>query len=286
MNATAPARVAVIGGGIMGSGIAETAARAGCEVTVIDVAAADTVLPRIDKSLARAVSSGKLSDDDARATLSRISAAPNLSVLDEQTVIIEAVPEIEELKLDLFARLDDIARPDALLATNTSSIPVARVAAATTRPEKVIGVHFFNPVPVLPLVEVIPSMLTAPETVDAAVWFATEVLGKRVIHAKDQAGFVVNALLIPYLLSAVRLFDAGVATAEDIDQGMVDGCAHPLGPLALIDLIGIDTTVAIADALHAEFKEPHLVAPPALRRMCDAGLLGRKSGHGFYQYTR
>ncbi|WP_269455078.1 3-hydroxybutyryl-CoA dehydrogenase [Rhodococcus sp. LB1] len=275
-----------MGGGIMGSGIAETAARAGCEVTVIDVAAAEAVLPRIDESLSRAVSSGKLSENDARASLSRISAAPELSVLDEQTVIIEAVPEIEDIKLDLFARLDSIARPDALLATNTSSIPVARIAAATTRPEKVIGVHFFNPVPILPLVELVPSMLTASETTDAAAHFATEVLGKRVIHAKDQAGFVVNALLIPYLLSAVRMYDTGVATAEDIDQGMVDGCAHPLGPLQLIDLIGIDTTVAIADALYAEFKEPHLAAPPALRRMCDAGILGRKSGHGFYQYTR
>ncbi|MFE7723930.1 3-hydroxybutyryl-CoA dehydrogenase [Nocardia rhizosphaerihabitans] len=284
MSDPLPGRVGIIGGGIMGSGIAETAARAGCDVTVVDLAA-ETVLPRIDRSLHRAVSAGKLTAGAASAALSRITVAPHLSILDEQPLIIEAVSEVESIKLDLFARLDEIARPDALLATNTSSIPVARIAAATSRPGRVIGVHFFNPVPVLPLVELIPGLLTAPETIEAATAFATEVLGKRVITAKDQAGFVVNALLIPYLLSAVRMLDSGAATAEEIDQGMVEGCAHPLGPLKLIDLIGVDTTVAIADALYSEFKQPHLAAPPALRRMCDAGLLGRKSGRGFYEYN-
>jgi 3-hydroxybutyryl-CoA dehydrogenase len=173
---------------------------------------------------------------------------------------------------------------DAILASNTSSIPIMKLAMATSRPERVVGIHFFNPVPVLPLVELVPSLLTAPAVVDVASSFASGALGKHVIRSQDRAGFVVNALLIPYLLSSIRMLESGFATAEDIDTGMVQGCAHPMGPLALADLIGLDTVMAVAESMYEEFKEPLYAAPPMLLRMVDAGLLGRKSGRGFHQY--
>jgi 3-hydroxybutyryl-CoA dehydrogenase len=200
-------------------------------------------------------------------------------------MVIEAVAEDENLKIDVFQRLDAVMKdPQAILATNTSSIPIIKLAMATKRPEQVIGMHFFNPVPVLRLVEVISSLLTSAETTERVNAYASESLNKRVIASKDRAGFVVNALLIPYLLSAIRMLESGFASAEDIDTGMVVGCAHPLGPLALTDLIGLDTTLAVADSLYEEFKEPHLAPPPLLSRMTQAGLLGRKSGQGFYAY--
>lgn len=276
--------VGIVGGGIMGAGIAEAAARARCHVTVIDQAA-HTVMPRIEQSLAKAVTRGRMSTEEAERTCSRISVDTEIAALQSHSIIIEAVPEIESVKLGVFRELDAIAHPEAVLATNTSSIPVARIAAATSRPDRVVGIHFFNPVPVLPLVELIPGIQTSTETLDTARTFAHDVLRKNVIVARDQAGFVVNALLIPYLLAAVRLLDAGVATAEDIDRGMTDGCAHPIGPLALIDLIGIDTTVSIANSLYDEYRDPQMASPPALSRMLDAGLLGRKSGQGFYTYS-
>ena len=209
----------------------------------------------------------------------------DFTALADRDIVVEAVAEDEDTKLEVFRNLDRVVTSrDAIFATNTSSIPIIKLAMATSRPEQVIGMHFFNPVPVLRLVEMISSLLTSAATTDAVRTFATQRLKKTVIVSQDRAGFVVNALLIPYLLSAVRMLESGFASAEDIDTGMVLGCAHPMGPLKLIDLIGLDTTLAVADSLYAEFKEPHLAPPPLLSRMTQAGLLGRKSGQGFYSY--
>jgi 3-hydroxybutyryl-CoA dehydrogenase len=187
----------------------------------------------------------------------------------------------------VFRQLDEIVEsPDAILASNTSSIPIMKLGIATSRPDKVVGIHFFNPVPVLRLVELVTSLMTSGETIDRANAFATDVLGKKVIRSQDRAGFVVNALLIPYILSAIRMMESGFATADDIDTGMVEGCNHPMGPLRLADLIGLDTTQAVAESLYEEFKEPLYAPPPMLSRMVEAGLLGRKAGRGFYDYSR
>ncbi len=280
-------RVGVVGCGLMGSGIAEVAARAGAEVVVIeqDGAALDRGRERIERSLARAVSSGKLPDEEAQRTLAALTFALDFAALEDRELVIEAVAENEAVKLDVFTRIDaSVKDPRALLATNTSSIPIIKLAMATKRPEQVIGMHFFNPVPVLKLVELISSLLTSPETTARVRAYATESLNKRVITSPDRAGFVVNALLIPYLLSAIRMLESGFASAEDIDTGMVVGCAHPMGPLALTDLIGLDTTLAVSESLYEEFKEPHLAPPPLLSRMTQAGLMGRKSGQGFFSY--
>jgi len=205
--------------------------------------------------------------------------------LADRQIVIEAIVEDEHTKVELFAELDLIVKdPDAILASNTSSIPIMKLGVATSRPDRVIGIHFFNPVPVLPLVELVPSLLTSNETASRARAFVEGQLGKTGIDCQDRAGFVVNALLIPFILSAVRMLESGFATAADIDQGLVLGAAHPQGPLALADLIGLDTTKAIADSLYEEFKEPLYSPPPMLARMVDAGLLGRKSGRGFYDY--
>jgi 3-hydroxybutyryl-CoA dehydrogenase len=273
----------------MGSGIAEVAARAGRDVTVVelDAAAAERGLARIEASLETAVSRGKLADDDRTAALARIQVTHDRDALADRELVIEAVVEDEPTKVATFTALDDVvSSADAVLASNTSSIPIMKLAMATRRPEAVVGLHFFNPVPVLKLVELVPSLLTADGTVDRAERFAVDVLGRRVIRSQDRAGFVVNALLIPYLLSAVRMLESGFATAEDIDAGMVEGCAHPMGPLHLADLIGLDTTMAVAESLYEEFKEPLYAPPPLLSRMVDAGLLGRKTGRGFYDYHR
>ena len=208
----------------------------------------------------------------------------DFSSLADRELVIEAVVEAEAEKVAVFELLDKVVDPDAVLATNTSSIPIMKLAMATKRPASVVGIHFFNPVPVLPLVELVTSLLTGPATIDTADHFARKQLGKHVIRSQDRAGFIVNALLIPYILSAVRMLESGFATAEDIDMGMVKGCAHPMGPLTLADLIGLDTTVAVAASLYQEFKEPLYAPPPLLARMVEAGLLGRKSGQGFYSY--
>jgi 3-hydroxybutyryl-CoA dehydrogenase len=279
--------VGIAGCGLMGSGIAEVCARGGLDVVVreIDDAAAAAGSARIEASLARAVRAGKLTAQDRDAALARIRVTTNLDDLADRELIIEAATENPAVKAALFAELDRVAeRPDVILATNTSSIPIIQVAQATTRPERVVGLHFFNPVPVQRLVEVIPSVLTSPEAVTRVTALVTKALGKTVIKAPDRSGFVVNALLVPYLLSAIRMLDAGQATAEDIDLGMTLGCAHPMGPLRLSDLIGLDTLKAVADSMYEEYKEPLYAAPPLLRRMTDAGLLGRKSGRGFYDY--
>jgi len=210
-----------------------------------------------------------------------------LSDLADCDLIIEAVIEDEALKTDVFRQLDKVIKwPDTILATNTSSIPVMKLGMVTNRPSHVVGIHFFNPVPVLRLAEVVPSLLTSDDTVRRAREFAEKNLNKRVVLAKDRAGFIVNSLLVPYILSAIRMLESGYASAEDIDTGMVEGCAHPMGPLRLADLIGLDTTMAVAESLYAEFKEPLFASPPLLNRMVDAGLLGRKAGRGFYDYAK
>lgn len=280
-------RVGVVGCGLMGSGIAEVTARGGANVVIVeqDTEAMARGLERIEKSLSRAVAAGKVPEDEANRARANMFFSVDFADLWDRELVIEAVAEDEAIKLDVFRKMDaEVKDPDAILATNTSSIPIIKLAMATKRPEHVIGMHFFNPVPVLKLVELISSLLTSPETTARVRAYATETLNKRVITSPDRAGFVVNALLIPYLLSAVRMLESGFASAEDIDIGMVVGCAHPMGPLALTDLIGLDTTLAVAESLYEEFKEPHFAPPPLLSRMTQAGLLGRKTGQGFFSY--
>ncbi len=280
-------RVGVVGCGLMGSGIAEIAARSGADVVVIErnPEALAAGVERIERSLTRAVNAGKVPEHEANTARGNLTFSEDFTKLADRQIVIEAVAEDEATKIQVFKKLDAVVSdPEAILATNTSSIPIIKLAMATRRPEQVIGMHFFNPVPVLKLVEVISSLLTSAETTARVREYATDTLAKRVITSPDRAGFVVNALLIPYLLSAVRMLESGFASAEDIDTGMVLGCAHPLGPLALTDLIGLDTTLAVAESLHEEFKESHLATPPLLSRMVQAGLLGRKSGQGFYSY--
>jgi 3-hydroxybutyryl-CoA dehydrogenase len=282
-------RIGVVGAGLMGSGIAEVCARAGLDVLVneVNTAAADAGRDRITASLARGVKSGKLSADERDTALGKLRFTTDLGEFADRELIVEAVAEHEQTKLEVFTTLDKVVTsPDAIFASNTSSIPIMKLAMATHRPEQVVGVHFFNPVPVLKLVELIPSLLTGEQTQARAEAFVTGVLGKTVVRSQDRAGFVVNALLIPYLLSAIRMFESGFASAEDIDNGMVLGCAHPMGPLRLTDLIGLDTTKAVAESMYTEFKEPLFSAPPLLLRMVDAGLLGKKTGRGFYDYAR
>jgi len=271
----------------MGSGIAEVCARAGSDVVVVEMNpdAAAAGLARITASLERAVNSGKLDAGDRAAALARIRMGTEFEAFADRQLVIEAVPEVPGLKDEAFRRIDAAVRdPEAILASNTSSIPISRIASATSRPEHVLGMHFFNPVPVLKLVELVPSLRTSAQAVERIRDYATAALGKKVITAPDRAGFVVNALLVPYMLSAIRMLEAGFATAEDIDTGMVEGCAHPMGPLRLTDLVGLDTTLHVANSLYAEFKEPHLAPPALLMRMVESGLLGRKSGLGFYNY--
>jgi 3-hydroxybutyryl-CoA dehydrogenase len=280
-------RVGVVGCGLMGSGIAEVCARAGRDVVVLelDEAALSTGQRNIEHSLARAVQSGKLSGEARGVALDHLTFTTDYAALADRELVVEAVVESEPEKVQVFSMLDKVVEsPDAILASNTSSIPIMKLAMATARPASVIGMHFFNPVPVMHLVELVTSLLTAPETRQHAEQFAGTVLGKHVVWSQDRAGFIVNALLVPYLLSAVRMLESGFATAADIDAGMVEGCAHPMGPLRLCDLIGNDTVVAVADSLYAEFKEPLFAPPPLLLRMVEAGLLGRKTGRGFWDY--
>ena len=282
-------RVGVVGCGLMGSGIAEVCARAGLDVVVREVneTALASGRKRIEGSLDKAVRSGKLPEAERDSALARLRYTTDFGEFADRQLVVEAVIENEAEKLEVFRGIDKaVEADDAILASNTSSIPVMKLAMATERPASVLGLHFFNPVPVMHLVELIPSLLTAPETAGRAEAFADNVLGKRVIRSKDRAGFIVNALLIPYLLSAIRMLESGFATAEDIDSGVVEGLRHPMGPLALTDLIGLDTTIAVSQSLYEEFKEPLYAPPPLLSRMVEAGLLGRKAGRGFYDYTR
>jgi len=281
-------RVGVIGGGLMGSGIAEVCARSGVDVTVLeaDDERAERSRAMIERSLARAVRSGKASEEEQTAALDRLVVTATFDDLAGVDGAIEAVIENEQLKRDVFRRLDELLPDAQFLASNTSSVPIMKLGAETKHPGRVLGMHFFNPVPVLPLVELVTSIMTEPETVDAVRKFAEDTLGKQCIDSQDRAGFVVNALLIPYLLSAIRMYESGFASKEDIDQGMVLGCAHPMGPLKLSDLIGLDTLLAVSESLYDEFRDPSSVAPALLNRMVEAGLLGRKSGRGFYDYSK
>ncbi|MEH0974063.1 3-hydroxybutyryl-CoA dehydrogenase [Micromonospora sp. CPCC 205546] len=282
-------RIGVVGCGVMGAGVAETCARAGLEVLVA-VSRPASLAPgraRLTASLDRAVGRGKLSEADRDATLARVSFTADLTDFADRQLVIEAASEQESIKLDVFATLDKVVEDeDAILGSNTSSLPIVKLGGVTARPEQVVGIHFFNPAPVLPLVEVVGSVRTSARTVETADAFVTDVLGKQVVRAKDRAGFVVNALLIPYLLSAVRMVESGMATVTDIDKAMTLGCAHPMGPLRLVDLIGLDIVAAISESLYREFREPHYSPPPLLARMVAGGMLGKKCGRGFYEYGR
>ncbi|MGY1682400.1 3-hydroxybutyryl-CoA dehydrogenase [Geodermatophilus sp. SYSU D01176] len=278
--------IGVVGCGLMGAGIAEVSARADLDVVVVESsqAAAEAGEARLERSLQRAEAKGKVRD--AAEVLKRIRVVTDLEALADRDLVIEAIVEDETAKVALFRRLDAVVEsPDAVLASNTSSIPIMKLGVATSRPQQVIGIHFFNPVPVLQLVELVPSLLTSDKTTERSRRLVEDTLGKRSIACQDRAGFVVNALLIPFILSAIRMFESGFATADDIDRGLVLGAAHPQGPLALADLIGLDTTKAVAESLYEEFKEPLYAPPPLLARMVDAGLLGRKAGRGFFTYS-
>jgi 3-hydroxybutyryl-CoA dehydrogenase len=282
-------RVGVIGCGLMGSGIAEVCARNGLEVLIQEatVAAMEAGQKRLVTSLDRALGANKITEEERDRAIKNLHFTTDVADLADRQLVVEAVIEDETLKTNIFKSLDKVITDDnAILATNTSSIPVMKLGMATQRPSQVIGIHFFNPVPVLRLVELVASLLTSEDTINRSTAFAEVALHKRVIRSKDRAGFIVNALLIPYILSAVRMLESGYASAEDIDLGMVEGCAHPMGPLRLADLIGLDTTSAVAESLYTEFKEPLYAAPPLLSRMVDAGLLGRKAGRGFYDYSK
>ncbi|CAN5818372.1 3-hydroxybutyryl-CoA dehydrogenase [soil metagenome] len=279
-------RVGIIGGGQMGAGIAEVAAGKGCDVVVHEIspAACEAARTRIERSLDRAVERGKVQPPERDATLGRIAFSTDYADQADRELVIEAVTEDEALKREIFAALDSSTDPEAILASNTSSIPITRLASVTGRPQKVVGLHFFNPVPVMGLVELVTTPLSAEGTSSTIEEFATSQLEKTVIRAKDRGGFVVNFLLVPYLLGAIRLYEAGHATAEDIDTGMKLGANHPMGPLELCDFIGLDTMKLVAEVLFDEYKEPLYSSPPILTRMVEAGVLGRKTGQGFYPY--
>jgi len=279
-------RVGIVGSGIMGSGIAEVAAKVGLKVVLRSrkQATADAMLASLEKSLAKQVDRGRIEQSEADAVRGRVSATEQLADLADCDLVIESVVEDLEVKRGLFTELDGIVKPDAILATNTSTLPVVEMAMATNRPDKVCGIHFFNPAPAMSLVEVVAPLTASDATIEAARAFA-EQCGKDPVQVKDRAGFIVNALLFPYLNNAVRMLENGTASAEDIDAAMKGGCNFPMGPLALLDLVGLDTSLAILDALYEEFRDPNYAAVPVLRRMVAAGHLGRKSGRGFYDYS-
>ncbi len=280
-------RVGILGSGIMGSGIAEVAAKAGIEVVLRSrkQETADAMVASLQKSLAKQVERGKLEQADADAVLGRVTATDHLGALVDCDLVIESVVEDLAVKLPLFTELDSIVKDSAILATNTSTLPVVEMAMATNRPDRVCGVHFFNPAPAMSLVEIVRPLTASDATIAEVTEFATRC-GKGPVEVKDRAGFIVNALLFPYLNNAVRMLENGTASAEAIDAAMKGGCGFPMGPLALLDLVGLDTSVAILDALYEEFKDPNYAAMPVLRRMVTAGQLGRKSGAGFYDYSK
>jgi 3-hydroxybutyryl-CoA dehydrogenase len=280
-------RLGVVGSGIMGSGIAEVAAKAGVEVILRSRSqtSADAMVAGLEKSLGKQVDRGKLEADDRDAILGRVRAVSDLGELAECDLVLESIVEDLATKKHLFGELDRIVADGAILATNTSTLPVVEMAMETGRPELVCGIHFFNPAPMMPLVEVVRAITTSDETIAAARAFA-DACGKNPVEVKDQAGFIVNALLFPYLNNAVKLFDAGVASRDDIDAAMQGGCNFPMGPLALLDLVGLDTSLAILEALYEEFKDPNYAPAPLLRRMVSAERFGRKSGQGFFEYRK
>jgi 3-hydroxybutyryl-CoA dehydrogenase len=278
-------RVAVLGGGLMGSGIAEVSGAAGLAVVVREIndTAIQAARARIEMSLARAVRRGKVEESGAAETFARIDFTTHLHDLADADLVIEAVPEDVSLKTRVLREVADVLEPRALIASNTSSIPIAELAAAVPEPDRVLGLHFFSPVPVMGLVEIVVALDTSAETVAAGKGFVDR-LGKTAIETKDRSGFIVNMLLVPYLMAAVRMYEEGFATAEHIDEGMRLGCGHPMGPLTLCDFIGLDVLYAVCDSLYEEFKRPEYAPPPLLKRMVAAGRYGRKTGRGFYEY--
>lgn len=280
-------RVGVVGAGQMGAGVAEVCARAHVDVLVYEQTRELTAAgrSRILRSLDRGVSSGKITEREREQAAWRLRFTSDLGDFADRQLVVEAVLEDEKVKADIFADLDSVVTdPNAVLASNTSSIPIMKLGIATKAPDRVVGMHFFNPVPVLPLVELVTTLKTSRAVSERAEKFAGGVLGKQVVRSADRSGFVVNALLVPYLLSAIRMVESGFATKEDVDKATVLGLAHPMGPLALADLVGLDTVKSIADSMYAEFKEPLFSAPPLLLRMVEAGLVGKKTGAGFYRY--
>lgn len=287
MGETGIKRVGILGSGIMGSGIAEVAAKAGFEVVLRSrqKITAEATLAGLEKSLTKQVEKGKLEEAEKAAALSRVTATSALNDLADCDLVIESVVEDLETKMKLFQELNHVCKDDAILATNTSTLPVIELAMETHNPDMVCGIHFFNPAPMMGLVEIVRPLTASDETIEAAKAFA-EACGKSPVEVKDRAGFIVNALLFPYLNNAVRMLENGTASRDDIDAAMKGGCNFPMGPLALLDLVGLDTSVSILDALYVEFRDPNYAAMPLLRRMVSAGHLGRKSGQGFYDYSK
>jgi 3-hydroxybutyryl-CoA dehydrogenase len=277
--------VGVIGCGLMGSGITEVVARAGQRAVVLETSdeLVERGRQRIETSTLRAVERGRLDADERTAVLGRVSLTTDVQDLSDVDLVIEAATEDHDTKIGMFRRLDEVTKPEVILASNTSSIPIADLAAATSRPDKVLGMHFFNPVPARGLIELVRAISSSDDTMAFGRAYGV-VLGKTTVESRDRAGFIVNALLIPYLNGAIRMLEDGFATREDIDTAVHLGLNHPMGPLRLIDLIGLDTHLFIANVLFEEFKEPTFAPPPLLRRMVTAGLLGRKVGRGFYEY--
>lgn len=279
-------KIGVAGFGLMGGGIVQVAAQAGYEVVVLEASDVflDNGFSAVQKNLTHAVSKGKMAQDESAQILARIHGTTDKQEMATCDFIIEAIIENMELKCQLFAELDEICPPHTIFASNTSSMTIIELAAATKRPDRFVGMHFFNPVPVMKLVEVINTIQSSEESVKTATALA-ESFGKKAIQAKDRAGFIVNLLLVPYLLDAIRALESGVGTKEDIDTGMVLGCGYPMGPLTLLDLVGLDTIYYITDIMFNEFKDPKYAAPPLLKQMVKAGMYGRKSGKGFYDYA-
>jgi 3-hydroxybutyryl-CoA dehydrogenase len=279
-------RVGIVGSGIMGSGVAEVAARAGMSVVLRSrkQESADAMVAGLERSLAKQVERGKLDESEASAVSARVRATADLEALAECDLVVESIVEDLETKKQLFMELDRLVKDGAILATNTSTLPVVEMAIVTNRPERVCGIHFFNPAPAMSLVEVVRTLLSSEETIAEATAFA-EACGKSPVVVEDRAGFIVNGLLFPYLNNAVRMLENRTASRDDIDAAMKGGCNFPMGPLALLDLVGLDTSLAILDALYTEFRDPNYAAVPLLRRMVAAGHLGRKSGRGFYEYA-
>ena len=279
--------IGIIGSGIMGSGIAEVAAKAGMTVVLRSrkQESADAMVAGLEKSLDRQVEKGRLEQSARDEVVGRVTATSSLADLSDCDLVIESVVEDLAVKKDLFNELDRVCKEGAILATNTSTLPVVEMAMETSRPDRVVGVHFFNPAPAMALVEIVRPLTASDDTVGAVRAFA-EACGKKPVEVKYRAGFIVNALLFPYLNNAVRMLENGTASAEDIDAAMQGGCNFPMGPLALLDLVGLDTSVAILDALYTEFRDPNYATVPLMRRMVSAGQLGRKSGQGFYGYAK
>ncbi len=280
-------KVGVIGCGIMGSGIVEVCARAGAEVTFVEIDEGRVEQGRrgVEKSVRKAVERGKLPQDEGEQVLGRVSGTTSLEDVGDADLVIEAITENLGAKLEVFRELDRLTRDDVVLATNTSSLPVVQMATATDRPDRVVGTHFFNPPPVMKLLELVRALTTSDETLEFARGYG-ERLGKTTVVAKDRAGFIVNYLLTVYLNAAVRMYEEGFATKEDIDTAVKLGLGHPMGPMELLDLIGLDTMLSVADVLYEEFRSPDMAASPTARRMVQAGFLGRKTGKGFYDYSK